>query len=158
AGDARHRDALRVHLGPADQVVDAAHAVPALDPRRREAGHAPPPAALDRGLALDAVRAEVPGRRAVGAVVHAGDLAQLERVEDQADVAGGGEPHAVVLEGRLVAVAAATRVSPIRTPPARPCPASGCRRSWGPCSPPRSPGRRAAATARRTAPARSSPR
>src|SRR5207253_4882609 len=56
AGDARHRDAVRVHLGPADEVVDAAHAVPALDPRRRVAGRVPPPAVFDHVLALDAIR------------------------------------------------------------------------------------------------------
>src|SRR5207253_402783 len=44
---------------------------------------------------------------AVGAVMDAGDFAQLQRVDGQADVAVGGEPHAVVLEGGFVAIAAA---------------------------------------------------
>ena len=39
----------------------------------------------------------------------AGDLAELQRVHDQADVAVVGEPEAVVLKRRLVAVAAACR-------------------------------------------------
>src|SRR5207248_2780146 len=94
AGDAGDGDPLRVDVGPADQVVDAADAVPALDARRRVAARLPPPATL-----------------AVGAVVDAGDLPQLQGVDDQADVAVAGEPHAVVLEGGLVAVAPAPGVA-----------------------------------------------
>ncbi len=84
----------RVHVGPADQVVDAADAVEALDARRRVAARMPPPAAL-----------------AVRAVMNRGDLAQLQRVDHQADVAVPGEPDAVRLIGGLVAVAAAAGVS-----------------------------------------------
>src|SRR5262249_41675038 len=94
AGDAGDPEALRARVGAAAEVVGAAHAVPALDAGRRVAAGLPPPAA-----------------EVVGAVVLARDLAQLQRVHDQADVAVGGEPHAVVLERRLVAVAAAAGVA-----------------------------------------------
>src|SRR5438874_1214564 len=70
SGNARDGDPLRVDVGPRHQVVDAADAVPALDASRRVAERLPPPA-----LAV------------VGAVVDAGDLAELECVDDQADVA-----------------------------------------------------------------------
>ena len=39
------------------------------------------------------------------------DLAELQRVDDQADVAVPGEPDAVRLEGRLVAVASPAGVA-----------------------------------------------
>ena len=37
--------------------------------------------------------------------MEAGDLAELHCVDDEADVAVGREPHAVILEGGLVTVA-----------------------------------------------------
>src|SRR5207244_4752199 len=49
--------------------------------------------------------------RSVGAVVDAPDLAELQRVQDNADVAVAAEPHPVVLEGGLVAVAAFVAVA-----------------------------------------------
>src|SRR5207245_6372375 len=94
ATDARDADALGVHVGSADEVVDAADAVPALDARRRVAQGLPPPAAL-----------------AVGAVVNAGDFAELQRIDDQATVAMVGEHETVVLERGLVAVAALAGVA-----------------------------------------------
>src|SRR5207244_9007537 len=94
AGNARHRQALRIHVGPAHQVVESPDAVPALDPCWRVTCRLPPPAAF-----------------AVGAVMDAGNLAELQCVDDEADVSVRGEPHAVVLEGGLVAVAAAPRMA-----------------------------------------------
>src|SRR5262249_16251832 len=69
-------------------------------------GGMPPPAILDRVLVLDAVRLQVVPRPAVGAVMDGRDFAELERVEHEAVVAVRGKPHAVVLIGGLVAVAA----------------------------------------------------
>ena len=43
-------------------------------------------------------------------MVNAGHLAELQGVDDQAHIAVRGEPHAVVLKGRFVAVAAAARM------------------------------------------------
>ena len=95
AADAGDGDPLGVDVGRLDEVVDAADAVPAL--RRRPA--------CSRGECHHQ-RLEV-----VGAVVHGGDLAQLQRIDDQADVAVPGEPDAVRLVGHLVAVAAAAGVA-----------------------------------------------
>ena len=94
AGDAGHADPIRVHVGPAHEIIDRSDAVPALDAGRGVAGRVPPPAA-----------------EVVGAVVFALDFAQLQRVDDQADVAVGREPHPLVLVRRLVAVAAAVGVA-----------------------------------------------
>src|SRR5262249_4985033 len=94
AGDAGDADAVRIDILAAHQIIDGADAVPALDAGGRVAERLPPPAAL-----------------AVGAVVDAGDFAELQRVDDEADVAVVGEPEAVVLEGGLVAVAAAPGVA-----------------------------------------------
>src|SRR5262249_4374697 len=102
AGDAGHRQPVGVHVGPAHQAAEGADAGPALDAGRRVAGGLPPEASLE-GILADGV---VLVADTVGAVVDAGDLAELQRVDDQADVAVVGEPHAVVLEGGLVAVAA----------------------------------------------------
>src|SRR5207244_6973980 len=90
AGDAGDADALGIDVGATDEIIDGADAVPALDAGRRIAAGLRPPSAF-----------------AIGAVVDAGDFTQLQRVDDEADVAVRGEPHAVVLEGGFVAIAAA---------------------------------------------------
>src|SRR5262249_39741852 len=94
AGDAGDADALGVNVLATYEIVNGANTVPALDAGRRVAGGLPPPAA-----------------QVVGAVVLAGHLAELERVDDEADVAVVGEPQPVVLKRRLVAVAAAAGVA-----------------------------------------------
>ena len=88
AGAARHADARGVDLGTRLQVVDCAHAVPSLDAGRGIAARVPP------------VHAE-PAR----AVVHALELAELDRIDREADVAVAREPRAVVLVAGLVAEA-----------------------------------------------------
>ena len=85
AGDA---EAVGVDLLARLEVVERADAVPRLDAGRRVAARVPPPHLL-----------------AVRAVVDAGNLAKLERVEHEAHVAVAGEPGGVVLVGGLVAVA-----------------------------------------------------
>src|SRR5262249_20956657 len=94
AGDAGDGDAVGVDVGTTHEIVDATDAVPALDAGRRVTERLPPPAAV-----------------AISAVVNARDLAELQRVDDQADVTVRGEPHAVILKGGLVAVPAAPRVT-----------------------------------------------
>src|SRR5262249_21311704 len=94
AGNAGHGDPVGIDVGPGAAVIDGPHSVPALDAGGRVAAGLPPPAAF-----------------AVRPVVDAGDLAELQRVDDEANVAVAAEPHAVVLEGRLVAVAATARVA-----------------------------------------------
>src|SRR5205823_5198123 len=94
AGDAGDADALGIDIGPTGEIVDGPDAVPAFDAGRRVAAGLPPPTAF-----------------AVGAVMDAGNFTQLQRVDDQADVAVGGEPHAVILEGGFVAVASAAGVA-----------------------------------------------
>ena len=71
-------DPLGIHVGPADQVVDATHAVPAFHSGRRVATRMPPPTLL-----------------AIGAVVEGRNFAELQRVEHQADVPVPGKPDAV---------------------------------------------------------------
>ncbi len=88
AADAGHGEALRVHVRAAEQVIDTADSVEALDTGRRVTSRMPPPAAL-------AVRAMVNGR----------NFAQLQSVEDQTDIAVPGEPQAMRLVGGLVAIA-----------------------------------------------------
>src|SRR5205814_5796901 len=80
AGAAGHTDLGHVHFGPRLQVVEGADAVSRLDAGRRVPAADPPPPA-----------------EAVGAVVERLDLAELERVEDQAAVPFAGEPGRVVL-------------------------------------------------------------
>src|SRR5205807_6854629 len=87
-------DLLRIDLRARHEVIDCANAVPALDSGGGVAVVVPPPAF-----------------EVVGAVVDARDLAELQRVDDEANVAVGGEPQAVVLERGLVAVAPTARVS-----------------------------------------------
>ena len=65
AADAGHREALRINIWPADEIIDPAHAVPRLDTRRRISPRMPPPAAqVER------------------AVVKRRDLAKLQRIDD----------------------------------------------------------------------------
>ena len=87
SGDA---DAGGVDLGPCFQVVEGADTVPSLDAGGRVTGCDPPPAA-----------------EVVGAVVFALDLAELERVENEAGVPVAGEPDPVVVVTGLVAKACA---------------------------------------------------
>ena len=94
AADPRDADPLAVDIGPCGEEIDGADPVPAFDAGRRVAARLPPPPPL-----------------AVGAMVGGGDLAELEGVEDEADVAVAGEPQAVILEGGLIAVAAAAGVA-----------------------------------------------
>src|SRR5207248_5969061 len=68
AGDAGDADLLRVHVGPRQQIIDGADAVPALDAGGRVAARVPPPAVLDRVL-FDRI---VLIADAVGAVMNAG--------------------------------------------------------------------------------------
>src|SRR5207245_1219647 len=75
-------------IGPAHQVVDGPDAVPAFDAGRRVSQRLPPPPALP-----------------VGAMVNAGYLAKLQRVDDEADVAIPRAPDSMVLKSGLVAVA-----------------------------------------------------
>ena len=88
AGDAGHADALGIDVGPAHEIIDGPDAVPTLNAGGRVAAGLPPPTAL-----------------AISAVMDSRDFAELQRVNDQADVAVGGEPHAMILEGGFVAVA-----------------------------------------------------
>src|SRR5690606_34756899 len=77
-----------------DEEIDAANAVPAFDARRRVSARMPPPTAL-----------------AIRAVMDRGDLAELQRVDDEADVSVAREPDAVRLERGLVAVSAHRRMA-----------------------------------------------
>ena len=94
AADPGHADPLRVHLGTTGQIVDAPNAVPALDAGGSVAARKPPPAAF-----------------AIGAMMHAGDFAQLQGVQGQAKVSVPGKPDAVRLVGGLVPIASARRMA-----------------------------------------------
>src|SRR5207249_4644623 len=84
AGDADFR---RIDFGAAAQIVDGANRIPRLDARRRIAARHPPPHLL-----------------AIQTVMNPLDFAELERVENDADVAVFGEPRAVMLIEGFVAV------------------------------------------------------
>ena len=79
-----HPDPPRVDLRARLQIIDRPHGVPHLDARRSVAERQP-----------------VPDVQVVDAVMDPRDLAELERIEDQADVAVGGEPGRAVLIVRL---------------------------------------------------------
>src|SRR5690606_21778404 len=83
-----HAEPLGVDLRAGLQVVESADAVPGFDAGGGVTPLVPPPHPL-----------------AVGAVVQSFDLAQLQRVDDQTDVAVPGKPDAVMLIRRLVAIA-----------------------------------------------------
>ncbi len=87
-GSSGHTNPATVDFGSRLQVVQSPDAVPRLDSSRRIASSIPPPLAI-----------------AVGAVVDAFDLAQLQRVDRQAGVAIASEPGTVVLVVHLVAEA-----------------------------------------------------
>ena len=88
AGASRDPEFRFVDLGTGLEVIEGADAVPRLDSGGGVAARVPPPAA-----------------ELVGAVVFALDLAELEGVENETGVAVFRKPVAVVLVGRLVAVA-----------------------------------------------------
>ena len=94
AADAGHSDPLRIHIRTADQIVDPANAVPAFDTGGRVAARQPPPAPF-----------------AIGAVMNAGDLPKLQRINHQTNIAMPGEPDAVGLKRGLVAVASTPGMS-----------------------------------------------
>ena len=93
ARDAGDTDPGRVDVRPREQVVDRADAIPALDTRGRVAKRLPPPAA-----------------QIIRAVMNTRDLAHLQRIDEQRNIAVAGEPHSMFLEGRLVAVAASAQM------------------------------------------------
>ena len=86
AGASRDPDARRIDFRPRLQVVERANAIPRFHAGRRVPAGGPPPAA-----------------QAIRPVMFARDLAELDRVEDEADVAVPRKPDPVVLIGRLVA-------------------------------------------------------
>ena len=82
--DARQRDPMRIHFGATLQVVEGANGIPHFRPGGRVAERKP-----------------IPHAQVVRAVMDAGDLAELNRVDDQAHVTVPGEPDAVMLEATL---------------------------------------------------------
>src|SRR5262249_33515154 len=96
AGYAGNADSLRIDVLARQNVIDRTDAVPAFDSRRSVASTVPPPA-----------RAEI----AVGSVMKTGYFSELKCIENQTDVPVAREPQAVILEGGLVAVAAAAGMS-----------------------------------------------
>ena len=81
-----HPDPLCIHLWPGLQIIECADTVPGLDPRRGVTPGVPPPHPLP-----------------IGAVVQPFDLAQLHRVDGQADIPVPGKPDSVMLISGLVA-------------------------------------------------------
>ena len=100
--------------GRVSQVVERPDAVPGFDAGRRVAAVEPPPHAV-----------------AVRAVVDAFDLAELQRVDRQADVAVAGEPGAVMLVAGLVAEADAVLLHAGRGRRRRGSSAAALSRSFG---------------------------
>src|SRR5262249_23768531 len=94
------------HVRTTFEIIQRTNAVPTLDAGGRVAARLPPPAVFDDILAFKSVAAEMPVWGPIGAVVNAGNLAQLQRIDNEANVTVAREPNAVVLECRLVAVAA----------------------------------------------------
>ena len=94
ARNAGHREPVRIDLRPALQIIERANAVPALDARGRKSARLPPPPIVT-----------------VSPMVNACDFAELQRVNDQANVSVRGKPHPVMLESRLVAVAPFARMA-----------------------------------------------
>src|SRR5262249_2259840 len=92
--DARDREALRIHFRSALEVIEGADPIPAFDSRGRIAPGLPPPTIV-----------------AVSAMVNPGDLAQLQRVDDQTHIPMGGKPHPVMLKGGLITVATFARMT-----------------------------------------------
>src|SRR5262249_22983104 len=81
--------------------------------RRRVTGRIPPEAIVVfhlLGVGL-APRFEMSPRPAIRAVVHAGNLAELQRVENDADIAVVGKPEAMILKRRLVPIAPLPRMA-----------------------------------------------
>ena len=87
AAAAGNAEAVFVHDVKRRKVVECADAVPRLHTRRRVATGVPPPHAV-----------------AIGAVVDAFEFAELDRVNDEADIAVPGEPGAVMLVVCFVAI------------------------------------------------------
>jgi hypothetical protein len=94
AGDPRDGDAVAVHLGTALQIIDGPHPIPAFDARGRVPARLPPPTIVF-----------------VSAMMNGRDLAELQGVDDQADITMRRKPHPVMLERRLVAIATAPRMT-----------------------------------------------
>ena len=87
SGTTGHPDSRGVYLGAGLQVIQSANAVPGLDPGGRVAARVPPPLAL-----------------IVSAVVGPLQFAQLQRVQNQANITIPGEPRPMMLVSDLVAV------------------------------------------------------
>jgi hypothetical protein len=87
AGASGDAESLFVHFGPGFEVIEGADAVPGFDTGGGVTPGIPPPHAFSIGSVMDAL-----------------DFAELEGVDDEADVAIAGEPGAVMLVGNLVAV------------------------------------------------------
>ena len=76
--DPGHGNSIRVDVAAADQIIDSSDAVPALNACRGVAPRMPPPA-----IAI------------IGSMVHRCDLAQLQCIDDQTDVAMPRQPDPV---------------------------------------------------------------
>src|SRR2546426_1162287 len=87
ARTASNTESLRVNFGPRFQVIKRSDAVPRFNAGGRVTERVPPPHPF-----------------AIGAVMEALDFAELECVDDQADIALSREPRSVVLIGNLVSV------------------------------------------------------
>jgi hypothetical protein len=88
AGPSRDAEAVGIHFRTRAKIVERPDAVPGLDAGGRVTARVPPPHGFF-----------------VSAVVNAWDFAELQRIDDQADVTVLREPHAVMLVGDFVSVA-----------------------------------------------------
>ena len=88
AGPSRDAEAVGIHFRPRAKIVDRPDAVPGLDAGGRVTSRVPPPHAFF-----------------VSAVVKALDFAELQRIDNQADVTVLCEPPSVMLVGDFVSVA-----------------------------------------------------
>src|SRR5213075_1552935 len=87
AGPARDAETVGVHFRPRAKIVERPDAVPSLDARGCVPARVPPPQAF-----------------LVSAMVDALDFAELQRIDDQADVSVLREPGAVMLVRNLVSI------------------------------------------------------